>query len=80
MIKIETVSDISRLHRAIESISFETFCRIGMGVLQTDTEYMGSCWPSFLRDPLGYIASRRPESQGDALLELIERIYNEDKR
>ncbi len=72
MITIETTDDINRLLNAMEEVTFEDFGVVLKETIKADDNYIHRVWCSWCDNPLGYMRSRSPISQGEALLKLVE--------
>ena len=62
--------DLKRLSRGVHRISFKEFDQALAQSIGATTDYSRGCWVPFQDNPLGYMVSRRPEKQGELLLDL----------
>ena len=61
--------DIKRLADGFRRMEFDDFAWILKETNGASIDYASGCWKSFKDSPLYYVTSRRPDTQGKALIE-----------
>ena len=62
-----TYDQLKRLHRGAQLISFQQFDHALATTVSATPAYSKAMWTRFQADPIGYIVSRNPSSQGEFL-------------